>query len=625
MLVDEIGYRPKMKSPVSSRPSSPLHSSHQHNSVSPSATPPRRRQNISETLMEEDIDKAEAIIKKLSLDFSDDHSFPSLFAGEDRTDATMFLEAVSSLQNAMHYYVKQSSSSDMLVRAQSLMLTAEKRLEKEFYTILSANRKVLDKESVLPQVSPPTSSSTSGFNEDDRVSGNFISASGVAMADLKNIADTMIGSGYGKECVRVYKIIRKSIVDETLYHLGVEYLNASQIQKMEWNVLEPKIKKWLHAVTVAIKDLFYGERILCDYVFSSSESISESCFTEISNDAAVNLFNFPEFVAKSKKNLSPEKIFRALDLYEAVTKLWPETESIFSHGSLSPVRSQAVAAQVKLGEAVRTMLNQFEAAIQKDSSRSASGGGVHPLTRYVMNFLVFIGDYSGAVADIVADWPVNVPTQLPESYFPSHTAAEDPSTAAITGRLAWLILVLLCKLDSKAALYNDVTLSYLFLANNLNYVVSKVRKSNLGALMGPEWVSNNGSKVKQYLSNYVKMGWSKATSALPQDPTAEISPEEAIECFRRFNLSFEEECTKQKSWVIPDPEFREDARIQVKRKIIPVYRVYYYKHRGGYMMESIIRYAPEDLDNCLSALFSASPDSSHTSSYETSRQSSPLR
>ncbi|XP_073294308.1 exocyst complex component EXO70H1-like [Primulina huaijiensis] len=367
----------RMKSPVSSRPSS-LQSSHQHTDVSPSAMPPRSRQSFSETLMEEDIDNAEAIIKKLNLDLCDDHnSFSSLFVGDDRKDAEMFLEAVSSLQDAMHYYVKQSSTSEILIRAQRLMLTAAKRLEKEFYTILSANRKVLYKEPIpgrsSPWVSPPTSSSTSGFTEDDRVPGNFISDSEVALADLKNIADTMIGSGYGKECVRIYKIIRKSIIDETLYYLGVENLNASQIQKMEWDILEPKIKNWLYVVNVAVKTLFHGERILSDYVFSSSESIGESCFTEISKDAAVNLFNFPEFVVKSKKNLSPEKIFRALDLYEAVSKLWPETESIFSYGSLSPVRYQAVSAQVKLGEAVRIMLYQFEAAIQKDSSTSASG------------------------------------------------------------------------------------------------------------------------------------------------------------------------------------------------------------------------------------------------------------
>ncbi|KAL3625907.1 hypothetical protein CASFOL_030436 [Castilleja foliolosa] len=143
------------------------------------------------------------------------------------------------------------------------------------------------------------------------------------------------------------------------------------MHKMEWNVLETRIKKWLHAVRIAIKTLFHGERILCDVVFSSSPKTAESCFAEISRDAAVNLFVFADNFGRSKKILSADKIFRALDMYEAISELWPEVEAVFSHESLSPVKSQAMAALVKLGEAVRLMLTQFEVAIQKDTVISA--------------------------------------------------------------------------------------------------------------------------------------------------------------------------------------------------------------------------------------------------------------
>ncbi|KAL2532733.1 exocyst subunit exo70 family protein H7 [Abeliophyllum distichum] len=207
------------------------------------------------------------------------------------------------------------------------------------------------------------------------------------VADLKSIADCMIGSGYGKEFVRIYDLIRKSIIDESLYNLGVETLTASQVQKMEWDVLEAKIRSWLHVVKIAVKNLFYGERVLFDSVFSSSGKIAESCFVEISRDAAITLFGFLENFAKSKKILSPEKMFRAIDLYEAISDLWPEIEMIFSYDSLSAVKSQAVALVVKLGESIRLMLTQFELAIQQDSLKTPSTGGVHPLTRYVMNYL----------------------------------------------------------------------------------------------------------------------------------------------------------------------------------------------------------------------------------------------
>ncbi|GFP82369.1 exocyst complex component exo70a1 [Phtheirospermum japonicum] len=625
---------------TSSRPSTPSHSSHHHsNYITPPLTPPPSHKKSSEAAIQENIDYAESIIRKWEFDSHD--QFTPLFA-DDRKEANNFLDAVTGLQRAMHYHAKLNSNSDKLIRAQKLMPIAIKRLEKEFYVILSSNRKNLDSESVSSRSSRASPRSSVSDSYEDEITEEeeyqynttpsrtptrdrdpMSDSVDMAMVDLKSIADCMIASGYGKECINIYRLIRKSIVDETLYYLGFEKLSHSKMQKMEWNVLEAKIKKWLHAVRIAIKTLFQGERILCDVVFSSSEKTAESCFAEISRDAAVNLFVFALNFGNSKKILSPDKIFRALDMYEAISDLWPEVESVFSHESLSAVRSEAVAALVKLGEAVRLMLTQFEAAIKKDTSKSTAGGGVHPLTRYVMNFLVFLADYSGAVSDIVTDWPLNARTPLPESYFSSPTSGSGGGESSITARLVWLVLVLLCKLDAKAVTYNDVALSYLFLANNLNYVVSKVRNSNLGLLIGLEWIWKHRSKVNQYLANYERMGWSSVISSLPEDPTAEISPNEAKECFRRFNLGFEETYKKQTSWVIPDPKLRDQVKMSLAQKLVPGYQAFYEKHRGKYIrdvgVDAVVRYAPEDLNNYLSDLFFAAvgPGGSTTTSHGT--------
>ncbi|CAK9151220.1 unnamed protein product [Ilex paraguariensis] len=591
-----------------SRSSSPLPSY-----ASPSSSP---LHTLSVTMMEENILYAESIIIKWDLEALSYSKVASLFTDDPR-EAKEFMKAVKDLQSAMHFFVKENASSEKLIRCQNLMQIAIKRLEKEFYQILSANRKFLDPESVSTRSSRSSRrpSSVSDYEDDDseedviQVASNSVpeveNVSENVMADLKAIADCMISSGYGKECVKIYKIIRRSIVDETLYHLGVEKLSFSQIQKMDWDVIERKIKNWLNAANIAAKTLFYGERILCDHVFSASEIVKESCFAEICKEPALTLFGFPEMVAKCKK--SPEKMFRILDLYESISELWPEIESIFSLESLSSVRSQAVNSLLKLGEAVRVVLLDFEMAIQKESSKSTvPGGGVHPLTRYVMNYIVFLCDYSGSLSDIIADYPLSAQSPLPQSYFSSPIPDGSPASA-ISERLAWLILVLLCKLDGKAVVYKDVSLSYLFLANNLNYIVSKVRTSSLTLLLGSDWLINHDIKVKQYASNYERMGWSKVMTSLPENPTAEISLEAAKECFRKFNTGFEEAYRKQISWVIADQRVRDVIKVSVAKKILPAYRDFYGKYRelfrGDMGEESVVRYAPDDLGNYLSDLF----------------------
>ncbi|KAH0777384.1 hypothetical protein KY290_008795 [Solanum tuberosum] len=594
-----------------SRPSSPLHSSTTSND-SPS------RHTFSQTLMEDTINEAGAIIKKWDLDTSSSTSYnrvANLFR-DYREEALKFLDAVTNLQHGMHFVIKECSSSELLVQAQNLMQTAMKRLQKEMYTILSGNRYFLDSETLSTRSSrQSTRSSVSDEDEhDDEITNTEVSpraseveiVSELVMANLKAIADCMIGAGYGKECVKIYNLNRKSVIDETLYYLGVEKLTSSQIQKMDWEVLEKKTKNWLGAVKIAVSTLFHGEKILCDHVFSASDAIRETCFSEIARESAITLFAFPEMVAKYKK-LSLEKMFTVLDLYNSISELWDEIELIFSFSSFEIVKSQAMASLVKLGEATRLMLSEFESAIQKDTSKAKAGGGVHPLTRYVMNYLVFLGDYSGAFAEIIGDLPLSVQSPLPESYFMSPIPDEDDSpSSSVSVKLAWLVLILLCKLDGKAQLYKDVSLSYLFLANNLNYVVSKVKKSNLKFLLGSDWLSKHEMKIRQYISNYERMGWNKVLTSLPENSTAEMSSPEAREWFFKFNSGFEEAYRVQSSWVIPDPKLRDEVKISLSRKIVSGYRIFYEKYReslrsGG--VKSVVRFAPDDLQNYLSDLF----------------------
>ncbi|KAK7393623.1 hypothetical protein VNO78_22181 [Psophocarpus tetragonolobus] len=578
---------------------------------SSSATPSSSRNESSWS-----IEETEALILKWNPETSAYGRVTSIFYN-DKTEAMHYIHRVNQLQRMMHSLLQHNPSSPKLVHAHNLMQMAMKRLQKEFYQMLSMNRAHLDPESVSTR-SSRTSFCSDSFDdvtaeEDVPDSGDCISdverVSSEAMADLKSIADCMISNGYAKECLTVYTTMRKSIVDEAIYRLNLEELSASKVNKMDWQVLEIKIKTWLEAAKIAVRTLFTGERILCDQVFAASKSIRQACFAEISRKGASVLFGFPELVAKTKKS-PPQKIFRLIDMYAAIAELWPEIESIFSLDSTNAIKSQAYALLIRLTESVRTSLSEFETAIHKDSSKSAANfAGVHSLTVEVMNQLSTLADYSNVLSEIFFDVPLPPKSPWPESYLYSPESDNTTTTETeFSVHMARLILVLLCKIDGKSRHCKDVSLSYLFLANNLRHVVAKVRASNLLYVLGDDWVLNHEAKVQRFMANYERVGWGKVFSSLPSNPTVEMSPAEARTVFGNFNFEFEKAYRRENALTVLEQEFREEIKASLARKIIPIYREWYETHRTAMgsvrEMRAYVTFTPEDIENYMFNLFS---------------------
>ncbi|KAJ0978451.1 hypothetical protein J5N97_013925 [Dioscorea zingiberensis] len=573
--------------------------------------------------MEENINAAQSIILKWDENTSSYAKLTPLFH-DDRAEARQFLRGVAELQTAMLYFVSNEHGgvsvyrSQALASAQKLMQTAMRRLEREFYQILSSNRDQLDPESISTHSSHSSISMTSDGGGDDadeeiRAAGDFISevehTSALVMADLRDIADVMISVGYGKECVQIYRVIRKSIVDESLYRLGFENHAPNQIQKLEWEVLDLKIKTWVSAAKVAIKTLFYGERILCDHVFGGSESIRESCFADVTKEAALQFLGFSESVAKTKR--SPEKLFRILDLYNTISDLLPDIATIFSFESTAAVRSQAITSLQKLSEIARSTLTDFEAVIQKDASKTPpSGAGIHPLTRYAMIYIVSLADYDAALTEIFSEGTNKAQSSLTDSSYegipsPSTTSfsSDEGIRSSVAAKLARLLLVLICKLDSKAGIYKDGAMSYLFLANNLWFIVRKVKESKLGFILGEEWEPRHAETARQYTRSYERVAWGRVAAAAVAEGIA--SAGEAWERMRAFNVAFEEAMRSQSECVIADEELREEVRTSIAGMIVPGYRILYDKGRETLKDSAmnLVRYAPDDVRILVADLF----------------------
>ncbi|KAK6929289.1 Exocyst complex subunit Exo70, C-terminal [Dillenia turbinata] len=577
---------------------------------------------LSETMVEETLEEANKIITKWDSSSNSCTRITFLFTPDNRKEAQRYLKSVMQLRKSMHFLVSVRSHSDLLILSQNLMQIAMKRLEKEFYQILSTNRNKLDPESVSSK-SEYSESENEFYQSSEIVEVEAVSD--IIMSDLKSIADCMTSCGYGHECVQIYKTIRRSIVDEGLHKLGIKKFRSSQINQMEWRALEDEIKKWLCGVKIVVRTLFTRERILCDHVFSASEATRESCFTDVCKEGGLTLLHFPEQVAKSKK--TRDKIFQLMNLYELLTGLLLEIESIFRFQSTLPVRSQAHSSMTKLGDSIHAILHDFETSIRKEHSKTpAMGGGIHPLTRSSCEFMTRISDHALVLSKIDSESSSPSKFPMPTSYFSIPSSYSSPYAAAST-RLAWMILVLLCKLETKAELYKDVSLSYIFLANNLRFILSAVRSSSLKFLLGNEWIAKQQKKVNQYVINYEATAWGRVLNLIPDEESpSTLSNRQISEFFLRFNSLFEEVYRKQTSWIVEDTKLRKEIKVLVASKLVVRYRRFYEKYkeimREERGMEAVVRFAPEDLENHMSYLFLGTAVSGSWSSSASSDSSS---
>ncbi|TKY55326.1 Exocyst complex component EXO70B1 [Spatholobus suberectus] len=428
-----------------------------------------------------------------------------------------------------------------------------------------------------------------------------------AVQDLREIIDRMLRSGYERECLQVYSSVRRDALDECLVILGVERLSIEEVQKVEWKSLDEKMKNWVQAVKVVVGVLLSGEKRLCDSLFGDLEDLKEICFNETAKGCVMRLLNFGEAIAICKR--SPEKLFRILDMYEALRDALPDLQVMVSDEF---VIGEANGVLSGLGEAAKGTFAEFENCIRNETSKKpVITGDVHPLPRYVMNYLKLLVDYGD---------PMDSLLEISEEdlYRFKNDLGGDGSRLEAMSPLGQRILLLMSELEynlvEKSRLYEDSAMQQVFLMNNLYYLVRKVKDSDLGKVLGDDWIRKRRGQIRQYATGYLRASWSKALSCLKDEgiggSSSNASKMALKERFKSFNACFEEIYRVQTAWKVPDDQLREEMRISISEKVIPAYRSFVGRFRSqleGRHAGKYIKYTPEDLETYLLDLFEGSP------------------
>lgn len=516
----------------------------------------------------------------------------------DAADASAFLDAVDELISVVRDWSSASATDKAVLaclgRADDLMQQAMFRLEDEFRSLMEVGGESFELTRPYGRGELNGDLSFDYEDEDNDEQGGDGEERQVPVAqplgddfdividalpsgtinDLHEIAKRMVAAGFAKECSHVYSSCRREFLEESMSRLGLQKLSIEEAQKLPWQDLEDEIDRWMKAMKVALYILFPSERRLCDRVFFGLSSAADLCFMEVCRGCAIQLLNFADAVAIGSR--APERLFKVLDVFDTMRDLMPELETLFSDQYCLLLRNEAVAIWKRLGEAIRGIFMELENLIRRDPAKAAvPGGGLHPITRYVMNYLR-AACRSRQTLEQVFEENIVSPKEYPD-------LDSRASSSSLSVQMAWVMELLESNLEAKSKIYEDTALCSIFMMNNGRYLVEKVKGNDLGLLLGEDWIRKHTAKVRQYQMNYIRSSWNKVLGVLKLDD-ASLAPNADMrslkERVKSFNIYFEDACRMQSSCVIRDEQLREDLRISVTKLLVPAYENFVGRLRG---------------------------------------------
>ncbi|KAF5446634.1 hypothetical protein F2P56_032245 [Juglans regia] len=543
----------------------------------------------------------------------------------DSADSAAFLDTIDELIATIREWTlvsRQKAVGACLVRAQDLMQQAMFRAEDEFRSLMESGGESFELSRDYRNGESTGNLSFDSEDDDEGDIGNGVDneipvahpitdyeividalPSGT-IKDLHEIAKRMVAAGFGKECSHVYSSCRREFLEESLSRLGLQKLSTEEVHKMPWPDLEDEIERWIKAVNVSLRILFPSERRLCDRVFVGLSSAADLSFMEVCRGSTIQLLNFADAVAIRSR--SPERLFRVLDVFENLKDLMPEFELVFSDQYCLVLRNEAITIWKRLGEAIRAILMELENLIRRDPAKApVPGGGLHPITRYVMNYLRAACRSRRSLEQVFDE---NVVPPPPPSKLNNNRGGSSSSSLSV--QMAWIMELLESNLEAKSKIYKDSALSYLFMMNNGRYIVHKVKDSELALLLGDDWIRKHTAKIRQCHANYQRSSWNKVLGVLKLETgsqAANVAASTMKDRIKLFNTSFEEICDVQSGWVVYDDQMREELRISVVKLLLPAYGSFIGRLRNvpelRKHVERHIKFGAEEIEARINGLF----------------------
>ncbi|KAL2240668.1 UNVERIFIED_CONTAM: Exocyst complex component EXO70B1 [Sesamum indicum] len=453
--------------------------------------------------------------------------------------------------------------------------------------------------------SPPEETNISGYSEE-------------ILSDLIRLSKAMITGGYEAECCQVYYVVRRNALEENLNKLGFEKHSIDDVHKMSWESMERETESWIKTFKQIANLHFSSERKLSEAVFSDYPSISHNLLGSLSHGVTLQFLNFAEGVALTKR--AGEKLFKFLDIYEILRDTLPVIDNLFPEEWAAELKTEASSIRSHLGEAMISIFNELENSIKADSGKTqVAGGAVHPLTKYIMNYLEYACEYKGTLEQVFREHQkIERADSNPGSEYDYNSQTQNPSNEKVVARqppfqaqIIKIMELLDANVEGKSKLYKDPSLSSIFMMNNGRYILKKIKGSaDLNSLMGETWYRKKSSDLRQYHKGYQRETWGKLLNCLhPEGLTVNGKVVKPVlkERFKSFNAMFDEIHRTQSNWVVGDEQLQSELRVSISNMVIPAYRSFLGRYSQtftpGRQTEKYVKFQAEDIETYIDDLF----------------------
>ncbi|KAL6191559.1 hypothetical protein ACLB2K_037949 [Fragaria x ananassa] len=291
----------------------------------------------------------------------------------------------------------------------------------------------------------------------------------------------------------------------------------------------------------------------------------------------IQLLNFAEGIAMAKR--AAEKLFKTLDMYEAVKGVVPKMDELFPEARVKDLKTETTTVLARLGEAAICIFCDLENSIKAETGRNpVPGGAEHAKIERTDSTSKSRDEYDARDT--------------------SYAVADDESPFAV--QLARVMALLDSNLEAKSKLYKEVALS------------STRRMLHLAEDQG---LSGDQRMHGRHVVSEEVVGAAAVPQELPErdvEPAAEFLEPRGLsnhgkvqkpvlkERFKSFNAMFDEIHKTQSTWVVSDEQLQSELRVSISAVVIPAYRSFLGRFAQvldpGRQTEKYVKFQPDDIE-----------------------------